>query len=280
MEAEVHSLIEEGGRVVGVRYRTADRVAEVRAVLTVGADGRTSAVRAAAGLELGASSPPLDVLWFRLSRRQGDPIEVFGKGGSGQLAIFLNRNDYWQIAYVIPKGSGAELEAEGIDAFRQRVAQLAPEYAERVGELSSWTDLKLLTVRSDRLRRWWRPGLMVIGDAAHAMSPVGGVGINLAIQDAVATYNLLAEPLMDSTAPDAALASVQKRRQLPTYLTQQMQEFMQSVVMRRIRSGTPSRQIPWFAAMAFRVRPLRRLAARLIAVGFRPERVRTFRPRT
>ncbi|MBJ7602315.1 MAG: FAD-dependent monooxygenase [Candidatus Dormibacteraeota bacterium] len=235
--------------------------------------------RLAAGLQREASSPPMDVLWFRISRRRGDPVEVFGKGASGQMAIFLNRNDYWQIAYIIPKASGAELEAEGIEAFRRRVAEMAPEYAERAGELKSWDDIKLLTVRSDRLRRWWKPGLLLIGDAAHAMSPVGGVGINLAIQDAVATYNLLAEPLMDSIAPDASLTSVQKRRRLPTYLTQRMQEFMQSVVMRRIKSGTPSRQIPWFAAMALRIRPLRNLGAYLIAVGFHPERVRSIQPR-
>jgi 2-polyprenyl-6-methoxyphenol hydroxylase-like FAD-dependent oxidoreductase len=284
MEAEVESLISENGEVKGLRYRSQGELHEVRAVLTVGADGRTSAVREAAGLELAASSPQLDVLWFRISRRSSDPDGVLGKGGGGLFGILLNRNDYWQVAFVIPKGAGDAIRAEGIEAFRQRAAKLAPEYAERMVEIKSWDDVKLLSVRSDRVRRWWKPGLLVIGDAAHAMSPVAGVGINLAIQDAVAAFNLLAPALLvrqllpgghrAGKRLDRDLAAVQRRRQLPTFLTQRVQEVMQRIVIDRIRSGNEAAEIPRGVQLLLGIRAVRKLGASFIALGFRPERVR------
>ena len=284
MEAEVESLISENGEVKGLRYRSQGEMHEVRAVLTVGADGRTSAVREAAGLELATSSPPLDVLWFRISRRSSDPDGVLGKGGGGQFGILLNRGDYWQVAFVIPKGAGDAIRAEGIEAFRQRAAKLAPEYAERMVEIKSWDDVKLLSVRADRVRRWWKPGLLVIGDAAHAMSPVAGVGINLAIQDAVAAFNQLAPALLvrqllpgghrAGKRLDRDLAAVQRRRLLPTILTQRVQEIMQSIVIGRIRSGSEAAEIPRGAQLLLGIRAVRKLGASFIAIGFRPERVR------
>ena len=272
MEAEVKDLIVEDGNVKGLRYRSAGELHEIRALLTVGADGRMSAVRSAAGLEIEASSPPLDVLWFRISRRPEDRVEVFGAGGGGQFGIFLNRADYWQVAMIIPKGSGDAIRSEGIERFRERVAKMAPDYADRVVELKSIDDVKLLSVRADRVRRWWKPGLLLIGDAAHAMSPVAGVGINLAIQDAVATFNLLGPDLRAGRLPDDALARVQRRRQLPTVLTQWLQGVMQAIVMRRLRSGG-STEVPRLALLLLRIKPLRNLGARFIALGFRPERV-------
>ena len=201
LQAEATALIEEQGRVAGVRATTPDGPLEVRADLVVGADGRHSVVRERAGLEVRDLGAPMDVLWFRLPREPGDPDQPMGRFGPGQLLAMLNRGGYWQCGYVIPKGSLDRLRQQGLPAFREAVAGLAPFARERVGELRGWDEVKLLTVRVDRLARWYRPGLLCIGDAAHAMSPVGGVGINLAVQDAVAAANIRAPDAGSGVVP-------------------------------------------------------------------------------
>ncbi len=277
METEVTGLIEERGRVRGLRYRAPAGEGEVTASLTVGADGRQSAVREAAGLELIAGSPPMDVLWFRLPRIEADGDSVFGATAPGRIAIFLNRGEYWQAGLVIPKGTAEQLRAEAIDGFRRRVVELAPRFASRVSAIETWDDVKLLTVRSDRLRRWWRPGLLLIGDAAHAMSPIGGVGINLAVQDAVASANLLGPRLLSGEPiRDADLAAVQRRREFPTRVTQAGQSLIQNQLLTRVLDQQTSRSLRLLPAL-FRIGPLRRAAMRALVVGVRPERL-TWQP--
>ena len=275
MQAEVTELIEDAGRVVGLRAMTADGPLEVRADLIVGADGRHSVVRARAGLSVEEFGAPMDVLWFRLSRRLGDPDDPIGRFDTGRIFIMLNRGDYWQCGFVIPKGSREQLQAKGLPAFRDSVAQLAPFAADRVGELQDWEPIKLLTVQVDRLRQWARPGLLCIGDAAHAMSPVGGVGINLAIQDAVASANLLAAPLRDGRLTTDDLRRVQRRRDWPTRMTQQVQLFMQNQVIKRVLSSTGTLSPPLAIRLLARFPILRRIPARMIGIGFRPEHVRS-----
>ncbi len=278
MRAEVGGLIEEGGRVVGVRATTPDGPLAVRADLVIGADGRHSTVRAAAGMAVQELGAPIDVLWFALSRRPSDPEDTMGRFDVGVLFVMLNRTQHWQCAYVIPKGTLEPLRARGLDAFRAGVGRLAPFIADRVGEIHSWDDVKLLTVQVNRLARWHRPGLLCIGDAAHAMSPVGGVGINLAIQDAVATANLLAAPLAAGRVSDDDLARVERRRTLPTRLTQRMQILVQNRVIAPVigRAATAGPLKPSLAVKLFaRLPVLRRIPARLIGLGFRPEHVHT-----
>src|SRR3954451_11803669 len=219
-EAEVTGLIEDGGRVCGVTLDTPQGPQEIRADLVVGADGRHSVVRERAGLEIDRFGAPIDVLWMRMSRRADDPVQALGNIQGGHILVMLDRGDYWQCAFVIPKGGYDALKQRGIEAFRADVAATAPDMRDRVAELRDWSDVKLLTVLVDRLRRWHRPGLLCIGDAAHAMSPVGGVGINLAIQDAVATANLLAAPLRAGTLGPDEPRKVQGRREWPTRVTQ------------------------------------------------------------
>jgi len=196
MNTEVTDLLMKGGAVRGVRWRDADGEGETRAELTVAADGRNSALRGQAWLESKPTAPPIDVLWFRVPRHDGDPDGVFSRGGNGQFLIFLNRFDYWQVGAAIPKATLGEIHASGLDAFKSALGPVAPDFADRFAAIEAWDDVKLLEVRADRLRRWWRPGFLCIGDAAHAMSPVGGIGINYAIQDAVAAANILTEPLL------------------------------------------------------------------------------------
>jgi 2-polyprenyl-6-methoxyphenol hydroxylase-like FAD-dependent oxidoreductase len=271
MQTEVTGLIEEGGRVRGVRQRSPAGEGEVIAALTVGADGRHSTIREAARLELVSGSPPMDVLWFRLPRVETDGGAVFGAAAPGLIAVFLNRGDYWQVAYVIAKGTAEQLRSEGIDRLRQRVVELAPRFADRVCALESWDDARLLTVRSDRLRRWWRPGLLLIGDAAHAMSPIGGVGINLAVQDAVASANLLGPRLLSrEPVTDADLAAVQRRREFPTRATQAGQDFLQRRVLAPVLGRRTSAGLGLLQAL-LRIGPLRRVAVRALVVGVRPE---------
>ena len=275
MQAEVTDLLQEAGTVVGLRAITPDGPLEVRADLVVGADGRQSVVRAKAGLPVEEFGAPMDVLWFGLSRRAKDPENPVGRFDRGRIFIMLNRGDYWQCGFVIPKGSRAELEARGLTAFRETVVRLAPFLADRVGELQSWEPIKLLTVQVDRLRDWYRPGLLCIGDAAHAMSPIGGVGINLAIQDAVAAANLLAGPLRRGVVTPADLRLVQERRAWPTQMTQRMQLLLQDRVIKTVLAGDGPLVPPWPLRLIARFPILRRIPARLIGMGFRPEHVRT-----
>lgn len=275
MQAEVTDLLLEGDRVVGLRATTPDGPLEVRANLTVGADGRHSIVRSRAGLSVEEFGAPMDVLWFRLSRRRGDPEDPIGRFDTGRIFVMLNRGNYWQCGFVIPKGSRTQLQAKGLPAFRTAVADVASFVADRVGELQDWESIKLLTVQVDRLRQWFRPGLLCIGDAAHAMSPIAGVGINLAIQDAVAAANLLAAPLSSGRLPTEDLHQVQRRREWPTHMTQRMQLFIQNRVIKRMLDNAAPLSPPLAFRLLARFPFLRRIPARLIGMGFRPEHVRT-----
>ena len=274
MKAEVDDLIWNGDRVVGLKARLPRGMLEVHADLVVGADGRHSAVRRLAGLEVEDLGAPMDVLWLRLSKRPGDGSQAVGRFQAGRLFVMLDRGDYWQCAYVIPKDGFNQIRCKGLDAFRRDIARLNPALAGRVHEIASWDDVKLLTVRVDRLKRWYRPGLLCIGDAAHAMSPVGGVGINLAIQDAVAAANILAEPLREGAVSEAVLRKVQERRQWPTRMTQALQIFIQNRVIRNVLSMTTQPRPPFAVMLLKRFPWLRRIPGRLIGMGFRPEHVR------
>src|SRR5437899_4898556 len=267
MRAEVTGLIEEAGRIVGLHATTPDGPLEVRASLVVAADGRHSVVRARAGLQVDEFGAPMDVLWFRLFRRPGDPENPVARFDMGRIFIMLNRGEHWQCGFVIPKGSLYQLQARGLQAYRESVAQLAPFVADRVGELRDWDEVKLLTVRVDRLRRWYRPGLLCIGDAAHAMSPRGGVGINLATQDALAAANLLAAPLRAGRLTTEDLRRVQRRREWPTRITQRFQIFAQNRVVRRVLTGVGTLTPPLPVRLLARFPFLRRIPARLIGIG-------------
>jgi 2-polyprenyl-6-methoxyphenol hydroxylase-like FAD-dependent oxidoreductase len=275
MQAEVTGLIENGERVVGLQAVTPEGPLDVRAGLVVAADGRHSVVRARAGLPVQEFGAPMDVLWFRLSRRPNDPGDPMVRFDVGQIFVMLNRGEYRQCGFVIPKGSLDQLQAQGLPAFRHRVARMAAFAADRVDELHDWQAIKLLTVQVDRLRRWSRPGLLCIGDAAHAMSPVGGVGINLAIQDAVAAANLLAEPLRAGQVATEDLRHVQARREWPTRMTQRVQPAVQNRIIRRVLGSTKPFTPPPALRLLMRFPWLGRIPARLIGIEFRPEHVRT-----
>ena len=276
MQTEATDLIEEGGRIVGVRARVPDGTLTIRADLVVGADGRHSTVRERAGLKSDDYGAPMDVLWFRISRKPDDSTDTFGHIEAGKLMVMLDRGDYWQCAYVIPKGRADQIKAEGLQAFQRRVVEMSPFLADRIGELKSWDDdIKLLTVTVDRLRQWWRPGLICIGDAAHAMSPIGGVGINMAVQDAVAAANRLAGPLRSRTVTDDDLRAIQERRSLPVRFTQWLQLTIQKRIISRVLESQQRPKPPLVFKM-FNVLPvLRRIPARLLGLGIRPEHVHT-----
>ena len=274
MQTEVTDLIEQGGSVTGVRAKTPDAVIEVRAALVVGADGRQSIVRQRAGLEVEHMGAPIDVLWMRLSRRPTDPERTFGYVNRGHVFVMLNRGDYWQCAFVIAKGGMDALREHGLPAFGREIVETVPFMQDRVEELSDWSAVKLLTVKIDRLKEWCRPGLLCIGDAAHAMPPIGGVGINLAIQDAVAASNILAGPLKRGAPSLEHLRAVQKRRMFPTRLTQRTQVFLQDrVLSAALRTVNPTLPLPIRLLRRWPV--LRRIPARLVGIGVRPEHVRT-----
>jgi len=273
MQAEAAALIEEGGRVVGVRAETPQGPLAVRADLVVGADGRHSIVREKAGLETIDLGAPMDVLWMRLSRLPTDPAQL-GRLDAGRILVMLNREEYWQCAFVIPKGGFDQIRQGGLAAFRREIARLAPHLGDRVGELDDWTDIKLLTVAVDRLRVWHRPGLLCIGDAAHAMSPIGGVGINLAIQDAVAAANILVPRLLQGAPGENDLQAVQHRREFPTRATQRLQLLAQNRVIGHVLQSTGKLSPPLAVQLVGRWPLLRRIPARLIGIGFRPEHVR------
>jgi 2-polyprenyl-6-methoxyphenol hydroxylase-like FAD-dependent oxidoreductase len=275
MQAEADGLLMDGDTVTGVQAKTPEGLIEIRSPLVVAADGRHSTLRGLAGLESEDFGAPMDVLWFRLSKRAGDGSETLGRIQAGRLFVMLDRGDYWQCAFVIRKGGFEDLRAQGIDTFRKAVVALNPALAGRVNEIASWDDVKLLTVRVDRLKRWYRPGLLCIGDAAHAMSPVGGVGINLAVQDAVAAANILWQPLRRGTVAETELAKVQARRQWPTEMTQWLQLLVQKRVISNVLSMTTQPRAPFPFTLLNRFPVLRRLPARLIGMGFRPEHVKT-----
>ena len=275
MQAEVTDLIEENGKVAGVRAKTPEGILEARANLTVGADGRHSVVRERAGLTVINLGAPMDVMWMRLSRRPGDPGQTFGHVDIGRILVLLNREDYWQCAFVIPKGAIEEIRQRGLASLREEIARLAPFLRDRVDELHDWKDFSLLTVAVDRLQRWFRSGLLCIGDAAHAMSPIGGVGINLAIQDAVAAANILGTKLLQGTPTESELHAVQRRREFPTRATQRLQLVIQNNVIRRVLGSSKPLSLPWILKLVRRWPLLRRIPARLIGIGFLPEDVRT-----
>jgi len=275
VRAEVVDLIEESGRFAGVRVATPEGELTVRADLVVGCDGRHSTVRDKAGLQSADYGAPMDVLWFRITRRDSDGADVFGHIEAGALLVMLDRGDYWQCAYVIPKGGVDRVKANGIEAFRTRVVALSPFLADRIAELRSFDDVRLLSVMVNRLRQWWRPGLICIGDAAHAMSPIGGVGINLAVQDAVAAANRLAAPLRSGTTTTGDLQAIQARRDFPARMTQKIQLTMQNRIIGPALQSTRDPKPPLLFKLFDAFPILRRIPARLLALGVQPEHVQT-----
>jgi 2-polyprenyl-6-methoxyphenol hydroxylase-like FAD-dependent oxidoreductase len=281
METEAVDLIEEDGRIVGVQAKTrAGETFSIRADLVVGCDGRSSIIRERAGFKVASSGAPMDALWMRLSRKTSDPPQTLGRLAAGAMFIMLNRDTYWQCAFLIPKGKVEEYRAEGLASFRERIKKIAPFVSDRVDELESWDNIKLLIVKVDRLDQWCREGLLCIGDAAHAMSPVGGVGINLAIQDAVATSNFLQEPLKQGTCTLEDLKRVQQWRLYPTRMTQRLQIAIQNAVIKpTLESDTPIK-VPAVARIFQHLPAARAIPATIIGIGFRPEHIRPLPART
>ena len=275
MEAEALGLVSSAGRVSGVRCRVGGEEQVLEARLVIAADGRRSVLRQEAGLTLTDLGAPMDVFWFRVPKKPAPENETTGIVSPGRILALIDRGSYWQCAYVFPKGSEAAVRAHGLDSFRSEVAAAAPMLAGYVAAIASWDDVKLLAVSLDRLERWHRPGLLFIGDAAHAMSPVGGVGINVAIQDAVAAANILAGPLKQGRNPDPLLANVEKRRLLPVRLTQGLQRAVQQRVIGAVLAGEGPIEPPFALRMLQRFPGLRRIPGALIGFGIRPEHVRS-----
>lgn len=272
MQHEAVDLIRDAGRIGGVAVRTPDGSAHLRADLVVGCDGRHSTTRNAAQLDLLEFGVPIDVLWFRVSRHANDPQELFGNINYGKALVLINRGDYFQAGFIIRKGSFEQMKQNGLKAFQQSILQIAPYLGDRVEELQDWDQIKLLSVQINRLRRWYCPGLLCIGDAAHAMSPAGGVGINLAIQDAVAAANLLAGPLRDGHVTEAMLAHVQRRREFPTRVIQYFQVNAHKGFARVFQNTGPMKA-PWQLKLVVRTPGLQRALGRLVGVGVRPEHI-------
>ena len=273
MHTEATELIEKNGKIAGVIAKSPDGPVRILAQLVIGCDGRHAMTRAAAGFQAEDIGAPMDVLWFRLSRKQSDPEEPVGSFGLGHIFIMIDRGDYWQCGYVIAKGSIGRLRERGLNAFQDDLETLAPFLKGRSKEVTSLDALKLLTVGVDRLKRWHRPGLLCIGDAAHTMSPIGGVGINLAIQDAVAAANLLAAPLAAGHVTDADLARVQARREPPTRSTQWLQVQVQNNVIKGVLGSNEALKPPFLLRLMKWFPALTRLPARALGLGFRPEHV-------
>jgi 2-polyprenyl-6-methoxyphenol hydroxylase-like FAD-dependent oxidoreductase len=273
MQAEVTGLIQESERVIGLHADTPDGPIEVRAELAIGADGRNSVVREKAGLKVKDFGAPMDVLWFRLNRSTEDLVATMGRFDAGRIFIMINRGEYCQCGYVIPKGRFEQMRRQGFETFREEIKRLAPFARKTVQELRTWDDVKLLTVRVDRLLEWYRPGLLCIGDAAHAMSPVGGVGINLAIQDAVAAANVLFKALVEGQVTVSHLRQIQRRRELPTSITQWLQVTVQRRIIARVLNETAPLKPPPAARLLARFPFLRRIPARIVGLGIRPEHV-------
>jgi 2-polyprenyl-6-methoxyphenol hydroxylase-like FAD-dependent oxidoreductase len=275
METEAVAVINQDGRVTGVRALAHGEELIIDADLTVAADGRASTLREQSGLEVIDVGAPIDALWFRLSKRPGDPSQTFGNIVAGRILVAIDRVEYYQCAMVIKKGAFDAMRLRGLEAFRKDVASVGPYLADRAGELRSWDDVKLLTVAVNRLKAWYQPGLLFIGDAAHAMSPVGGVGINLAIQDAIAASNLLTDAFVRGVPTEADLRRVQSRRELPTRQTQGLQVFLQERILNRVLDSSKKITLPWFVRLFNWLPILRWIPARTIGIGFRPEHVRT-----
>jgi 2-polyprenyl-6-methoxyphenol hydroxylase-like FAD-dependent oxidoreductase len=276
MSTQATELLMATDRVAGVRARTSGGNLEIRADLVVGCDGRTSMIRAASGLQVRDFGAPIDVLWFRLPKRPGDPTQVLGRLGNNKMLVTIDRNDYWQCAFVIRKGGIDQIHAEGLDAFKASVAETAHHLANRMDELRSFDDIKLLSVAVDRLDTWSKPGLLCIGDAAHAMSPVGGVGVNLAIQDAVATANILAAKLATGSVSDSDLDAVRRRRLFPVKVIQAMQVMIHNRILKPLVTGAQTELTPpWPVRLLDKSAWLRQWPARFLGVGIRPEHVRS-----
>jgi 2-polyprenyl-6-methoxyphenol hydroxylase-like FAD-dependent oxidoreductase len=276
MSAKAEALIEEAGKITGLTGQDSSGPLSIRADLVVAADGRHSDIRAASGLKSIDIGAPMDVLWFRLPRAPDDPEQTGGQVANGRLLVTLNRGDYWQSAYVIPKDKFGDLRAAGLQAFRDGIVKLAPWFANRMQAIQNWDQIKLLTVAVDRLETWWRPGLLCIGDAAHAMSPIGGVGVNLAVQDAVATANRLAAPLREKRLTDADLVAVQERRAFPTKATQRIQVIAQNRIITPLLArgeNDPPLGPPLLVRLFSWLPLLRRIPARLVGMGVRPEHI-------
>jgi 2-polyprenyl-6-methoxyphenol hydroxylase-like FAD-dependent oxidoreductase len=276
MHGQAQHLLVEQGAVRGVRYLASDGPHEIRALLTVAADGRFSVLRKLAGIEPEKTSPPMDVLWFRLPKLQGEPEVTggaFGGIGRGRIFVILERNDYWQAGLVFPKGQYQSVRAKGIEAVRQSLAEAEPRFAKHAEALADWRQFTLLSVESSRCDVWHKPGLLLIGDAAHVMSPVGGVGINYAIQDAVEAVNVLTAPLLSGEVSDHDLAKVQKRREFPTRVIQKMQAFMQQRLVFSVLQSQQAINIPWQLKLFFRIPVLRDIPARMIGFGIKRARL-------
>jgi 2-polyprenyl-6-methoxyphenol hydroxylase-like FAD-dependent oxidoreductase len=274
MNAEAADLIWSGEKVVGVSADTPEGPLEIRAELAIGCDGRHSIVRQRASLEVEEIGAPMDVLWFRAGKRENETESVFARIETGKMMVTFDRSDYWQCAYVIAKGQYDSVKTRGLDAFRNEVIVMAPNLASGISDVKSWDDVKLLTVAINRLRRWTRPGLLCIGDAAHAMSPVGGVGVNLAIQDAVATANLLAARLTGGCPSEDELDAVRRRREFPVRMTQAMQVVVQNnIIGVALKPGDHPLRLPLFVRVLNAIPWLQGITARFIALGVRPEHV-------
>jgi 2-polyprenyl-6-methoxyphenol hydroxylase-like FAD-dependent oxidoreductase len=275
MEHEATGLVVTDGRVNGVKVQSPEGEKQIEARLVVACDGRHSILRKAAGLPMKEHGVPIDVLWFRLSRRPEDSCEqVLGNVNYGKLLILIDRGDYFQAGLLIRKGSFAQIQQQGLEAFRESLVQVVPQLGDRVAEIQEWDQIKLLSVQINRLEQWWRPGLLCIGDAAHAMSPVFGVGINLAIQDAVATANLLASPLRKGEDPDLLLHEVQTRREFPAAGTQRMQVVVHALLLRVFRHNGPMKP-PLLLRLVKRIPRMQTRVAKVVGIGLRPERIET-----
>ena len=275
MDMEVVDLVFDGDKVAGVKVTGPNGPREIRADITIGADGRQSIVRDRAGLKVEDLGAPIDVLWFRISRKPEDPAQVLGRFTAGKIMVMLNREDYWQCGFVIQKFSFEKIRQRGLNEFRQDVIGVAPFLGDRVGEIIDWDQIKLLTVKVDRLLTWYRMGLLCIGDAAHAMSPVGGVGINLAIQDAVATANLLSDKLLERNVTIEELKQVQQRRLFPTRITQRAQVIIQNRVLGRALTDKQFNSPPWFIRLFKTIPFLQRIPAYMVGLGVRPEHIKS-----
>jgi 2-polyprenyl-6-methoxyphenol hydroxylase-like FAD-dependent oxidoreductase len=274
MNAEATDLIREGDRIAGVKVKTPEGMIDIRADLTIACDGRHSIVRERAGLAVEEIGAPMDVLWFRAGRRPDETENLFARVEPGKMMVTFDRGDYWQCAYVIAKGQFDAVKARGLQPLKDDVARMAPILKSGLADVKGWDDVKLLTVAINRLKRWTLPGLLCIGDAAHAMSPVGGVGVNLAVQDAVATANLLAAKLASGCPSEDELDAVRRRREFPVKMTQRMQVIAQNnIIDVALKPGDRPLQVPLVMRLITAVPWLQGITARLVGLGVRPEHV-------